>query len=92
MNDKERISRLVGAAISECASSRLDEVRRLRVRASRALGEMAEEKKAKDPSPNPSRSGMSRGQVGSAIRAIEDMIEREKSKSDKDEGGFDLFG
>lgn len=92
MNDRERISRLVGAAISECSSSKLDEVRRLLVRASRALGEVPEEKKSTDRSPKPSYSGMSRDQVGSAIRAIEDMIEREKSKSNKDEGQLDLFG
>ena len=90
MNDKERISRLVGAAISECSSSKLDEVRRLLVRASRVLGEMAEERKDAETKPRPSYSGMSRDQVGSALRAIEDMIEREKSKGDEER--VDLFG
>ena len=90
MNDRERISRLVGAAISECSSSRLEEVRRLLIRASRTLGELPDEKKTTEQGPKPSYSGMSRNQVDSAIHAIEDMIEREKSKSDK--GSFDLFG
>lgn len=90
MNDRERISRLVGAAISECSSSKLDEVRRLLVRASRALNEAAEEKKQTEISPKPSYAGMSGDQAGSALKAIEDMIEREKPKS----GGerVDLLG
>jgi hypothetical protein len=92
MNDKERISRLVGVAIEECSSSRLDEVRGLLVRAARTLGEIREESRKPEPPQNNSFSGMSRDQVGSALRAIEDMIEREKSKSAGKEEGVDLFG
>lgn len=90
MNDKERISRLVGAAISECSSSKLDEVRMLLVRASRALGEIAEERKDTEAKPRPSYSGMNRNQVESTLEAIEDMIDNEKSKEDGER--IDLFG
>lgn len=92
MNDRERISRLVGAAISECASSKLDEVRRLLVRASRVLGEAEQDKKTLDARTSPSYSGMSRGQVGSALRAIDEMIEGERSKVARPEPDANLFG
>jgi hypothetical protein len=92
MNDKERISRLVGAAIEECSSSKLDGVRGLLVRAARTLGEIKEESRKPEPPQNNSFAGMSRDQAGSALRAIEDMSEREKSKSAGKEEGVDLFG
>jgi hypothetical protein len=92
MNDKERISRLVGAAIEECSSSKLDGVRGLLVRAARTLGEIRDENRKPEPPQNNSFAGMSRDQVGSALKAIEDMIEREKSKSADREDGVDLFG
>jgi hypothetical protein len=90
MNDKERISRLVGAAISECSSSGLDGVRSLLARAVRTLGEIRDEKKKPEPVRNNSYAGMSGDQAGSALKAIEDMIEREKPKSDGER--VDLFG
>jgi len=92
MNDKERISRLVGAALEECSSSRLDGVRRLLVRAARTLGEIKEEGRKPEPPQNGSFSGMSRDQIGSALKDIEEMIERERSKSAGKEEGVDLFG
>lgn len=93
MNDRERISRLLGAAMSECSSSSLDEVRTLIVRAMNRLGESKDKVEAK-PSAKapPSFTGMSRDQVGSALRAIEDMIERERSKSGDEGEKVDLFG
>ena len=93
MNDKERISRLVGAAIAECSSSNLDGVRRLLVRASNALGDTREDrKKNQEPVKGNSFVGMGRDEAASALKAIEDMIEREKSKSAEKDDGVDLFG
>lgn len=82
MNDKERISRLVGAAISECTSSGLGEVRGLLVRAMRRLGE-AKEQRQESQRPNlPSFAGMTKGQRDAAVRAIDEMIEEEMSKAE----------
>lgn len=93
MNDRERISRLIGSAISECSSSGLGEVRTLLVRAMHKLGDVRERPDEKVQSgTTPSFSGMSRDQVGFALRAIEDMIEREKSMSDGREDQVNLFG
>jgi hypothetical protein len=81
MNDRERISRLVGAAISECASSRLAEVRDMLVRAMRRLGEAKEAKPETEAPAGPSFAGMTKEQRDAAVRAIDEMIDDEKSRS-----------
>lgn len=81
MNDKERISRLVGAAVGECSSSGLAEVRGMLVRAMKKLGDFREDRTSAAVPIQPSLSGMTRRQRDAAVRAIEDMIEEENSKS-----------
>lgn len=93
MNDREKISRLIGAAISECSSSRFEEVRAMLSRAMRRLGEVSEDRSKGIPSP-PGQSfvGMTREQRDAAIRAIDEMIEGERSKGPAEDDGMFLAG
>lgn len=93
MSDRERISRLVGAAISECSSRGLEEVRGLLLRAMRRLNETGDGREKRPPqNPTPSFKGMSREQRDAAIKAIEDMMDGERPKSLRDQTRIDLFG
>lgn len=93
MNDRERISRLIGAAVGECASSKFVEVRSLLVRALKMLGEVEERReRGVGEGRHASFAGMTRAQRDNALRAIEEMIDSEKTKIDSEEVKMDLFG
>lgn len=93
MNDKEKISRLIGAAISECSGSKLDEVKSALLRAMKKLGDVREEKSpAKPQVADTSFVGMTREQRDAAVRAIDEMIEDERSRTSGEGDGLYLMG
>lgn len=93
MNDAERISKLIGLAMSECSSSKLQEVRTFLVKAMRKLNETKiETTKAEQKFPIASFSGMSKDRRDMALRAIDEMIDSEKTKIADNEEKISLFG
>lgn len=93
MNDREKISRFLGAAISECSSSKYDEVRKMLVVAMRRLGEVREDMASKATGKeDPSFARLSPAQKSAALHLIDDMIEGEKSKLGLEGKETNLFG
>lgn len=88
MRDKERISRLLGAALQECSGSSMDAVRLHVVRAMNALDSVAE-RKHPTPVANQPRAyaPMTKEQQSKALEDIQDMIDEEKSKIESPKGG-----
>jgi len=94
MNDTERISRLIGAAMSECSSSKLGDVRGILARAMARLDEVSRETRSVPPPNNtrPNLQGMKASDAIAAIRAIDEMIESESPKTKSPERVGNLFG
>jgi predicted RND superfamily exporter protein len=93
MDNKEKISRFLGAAISECSASKYDEVKKMLVAAMRRLGDVREERPGVSASKTPaSFAGMSSAQKNSTINLIDEMIESEKSRLGRGGRETNLFG
>ena len=93
MNDKEKISRLIGGAMSECSGSKFAEVKSALVLAMRRLGDIKEERTHVPPQKaDTSFVGMTREQRNAAVRAIDEMIDDERSKLSTEEEGLYLKG
>ena len=94
MKDRERISRLLGAALNECSGNELDSVRIHVLRAMNAL-ESYPKKRTTEPQasrPNP-LVPMTQEARNQALANIQNMIDEEGSKLNRSLGGEEtIFG
>jgi hypothetical protein len=94
MKDRERISRLLGAALNECSGKELESVRIHVLRAMNALDSHSRKKKA-EPTPavkNPVVP-MTQEERNQALASIQNMIDEEASKMNRSLGGEEtIFG
>ncbi len=94
MKDRERISRLLGAALNECSGNELESVRIHVLRAMNALDSHQRKKKSEtSPAATNPIVPMTQQERNQALASIQDMIDEEASKLNRSLGGEEtIFG